>query len=282
MSGDEAEEAKDVVPDYAKSYILTKKVDISSKTMEEKRKAKEEMEAKKRAARRRSQLKRDAFQFQMLKTTLDYQAQAQGGGSHQLTSPTPPAMGAKILPRRGALARTESKQSMPLLPPYQSSKGQKIEFPRGPQKHLVKGPGAMKDYIDYVKREGYVPNPILNPEKGMDQNLYAKNQDQTSGSPTEVDSFGYTEGAGGTDEVNTRSHSRMTDNKDGGPITIPAPSTNAGFYHHPVTDGVSSTRLNAHAGTISGKYAEIMRIAEESGDNYLKIKEQLTKLRFVG
>lgn len=144
----------------------------------------------------------EAFKFSMLKASLDYEAlgedtfESKGLMTHGMAS-------RKAAITSGGGSRTSAKNSQGSRP----RKGQKFSTsstlsqeslgPRDSHSSLVPcvGPGSLKSYIDYVKDEGFVPEPIMNPEMGVEYAVFA---DRTGGSTYDPDS-----------SYNSRSSSRI-------------------------------------------------------------------------
>ncbi|XP_059090636.1 uncharacterized protein LOC131886355 isoform X2 [Tigriopus californicus] len=145
----------------------------------------------------------EAFKFSMLKASLDYDAlgedtlEAKGLMTHGM------ARRKAITSGGGDLTSAKNSQgSRPRKGPNfstSSTLSQDSLGPRDSQGSLVRcvGPGSLKSYIDYVKDEGFVPPPIIDPEMGVEFGIFADKTAQ-GGSTYDPDS-----------SYNSRSSSRI-------------------------------------------------------------------------
>ena len=208
---EEEEFRADQLPSFAKSYILPKV--LKTKDV---RAARERHLQKLKSSSSEGQDKDDeAFKFSMLKASLDYEASKlpyiqnkDGGGLDSLRrtleqiakeeggkknqqkkrkkkkSSTGTFGGSPHKLTRGPSRLTNKKPSIIL--PGNRKVAPKSNFTPGgsvePSMVRLKGPGSLKSYINYVKKDNYVPLPILEPEKAVEAELYAESPDESRNS----------------------------------------------------------------------------------------------------
>ena len=245
-------------PDYAKSYILPR---VMQRDPIQARRLRRQQAPAKSSGKSKS---RDTFKFSMLKTTLDYESRMP---QSQLQTSPPSIMQRLPSLDKGALANvplgpfnSASVHSLIQKRKRYRSRGSSMASSvsgaatvtsggggssggvynnnNSSSSNYCKGPGSLKSYIDYVQADGFVPFPVLEPEKGVEFALYA---DEPSSQGINEDSPG-----GAESSFNSRSSSR-----------------------------VSWRSLSNYHGDITSQFENIQSLAEESQKESAKFKKTL-------
>ena len=178
----------DDLPSYAKSYILPKvmnKQDIQSRKSSQVQRSPSKSTSAEydKVTYSSASTANDAFKFAMLKASLDHDSniqQSEGGLGNQPRRNTRSSFGnalevpaGRFSPESGRTSRLSTSTTKT----WKMGQRRKIRTtPLSPKKSLVpcEGPGSLKEYGEYLKSGGYVPLPVLDPEKGIEVGIYAQ------------------------------------------------------------------------------------------------------------
>jgi hypothetical protein len=168
----------DSLPRFAKSYILPR---VMNKESVEARMRKDETSADPLVRMSTSKenededQKNEAFKFSMLKASLDYESGFVG------SAPVPPPK-PKMKTRTKKLStgscgdRSDDVSGRTSSLSHANSNAMSNKKSRkmtsGNQNCI--GPGSIGDYVSYVKSGGFVPLPVLEPERGVEASLFAQ------------------------------------------------------------------------------------------------------------
>ena len=169
----------DSLPRYAKAYILPR---VMKKESVDARMKKDETSADPLVRMSHSKIENEeedanheAFKFSMLKASLDYESGFVGPAPVPTKSKLK-TRGKKNSTGSGDKSDEVSGRTSSLALSHGNSTGMSVKKSRKTSSGAQNctGPGSIGDYASYVKSGGFVPLPVLEPERGVEASLFAQ------------------------------------------------------------------------------------------------------------
>ena len=163
----------DNLPMYAKAYILPRV--MNKESVDARMKRDELAGGQARPENEEEDRNLEAFKFSMLKASLDYESGCVGAAPvpakpSKLRRKKKSSTGSadksdEVSGRTSSMSHTTSTHAMSV------KRSRKISSSGG--QNCI-GPGSIADYVSYVKSGGFVPLPVLEPERGVESALFAQ------------------------------------------------------------------------------------------------------------